>query len=113
MPTLCKTFLASSGKGTSVCRSCKKLPLQVDQERKGERHAVELVKFNDLEEKIRNIIEEYTVLKGRNQELEDSLKNRDAEQEDLKNTIRKLNEERDAVRTKVDSLLVMLQNIQL
>ncbi|MBN2845484.1 MAG: cell division protein ZapB [Deltaproteobacteria bacterium] len=74
---------------------------------------MELVKFNDLEEKIRNIIEEYTVLKGRNQELEDSLKNRDAEQEDLKNTIRKLNEERDAVRTKVDSLLVMLQNIQL
>jgi predicted nucleic acid-binding Zn-ribbon protein len=89
------------------------LPLQVDQERKGERHAVELVKFNDLEEKIKNIIEEYTVLKRRNQELEESLKNRDAEQEDLKNTIRKLNEERDAVRTKVDSLLVMLQNIQM
>ncbi len=85
----------------------------VNQDRKGERHAVELLKFNDLEEKIKQIVEEYNVLKRRNQELEESLRSKDAEQEDLKNTIQKLSEERDAVRTRVDSLLVMLQNIQL
>jgi predicted nucleic acid-binding Zn-ribbon protein len=72
---------------------------------------VELVKFNELEEKIKNIIEEYAALKKKYQELEDSLLKKDAEQEELKNTIRILNEERDAVRTKVDSLLVMLQDI--
>lgn len=72
---------------------------------------MELVKFNELEEKIKNIIEEYAILKKKYQELEDSLLKKDAEQEELKNTIRILNEERDTVRTKVDSLLVMLQDI--
>jgi len=72
---------------------------------------VELVIFNELEEKIKNIVEEYSVLKTKNQELEASLKDRDAEQEALKNTITILHEERDAVRTRVDSLIAMLQNI--
>lgn len=74
---------------------------------------MELVRFNELEEKIKNILEEYTVLKRKNQDLEESLRNRDAEQEELKNTIKILSEERDAVRTKVDSLLAMLQDIHL
>ncbi len=74
---------------------------------------MELVRFNELEEKIKNILEEYTVLKKKNQDLEESLRNRDAEQEELKNTIKILSEERDAVRTKVDSLLAMLQDIHL
>ncbi|HEU18896.1 MAG TPA: cell division protein ZapB [Deltaproteobacteria bacterium] len=78
---------------------------------KGENCAVELVRFNELEEKIKNIIEEFSVLKRKNQELEESLRNRDVEQEELKNAIKVLHEERDAVRIKIDSLLAMLQNI--
>jgi len=72
---------------------------------------VELVRFNELEEKIKDIIEKSTLLKKRNQELEELLKNKDNELEEVKNEIRTLNEERGSVRTKVDSLLDMLRDI--
>jgi len=72
---------------------------------------VEAVKFNALEEKIKSIIDEYSVLKQRNQDLEMLLKGKEGELEDIKNKMKILNEERDTVRTKVDSLLDMLQNI--
>jgi len=72
---------------------------------------VEAVKFNALEEKIKSIIDEYSVLKQRNQDLEMLLKGKEGELEDIKNKMKILHEERDTVRTKVDSLLDMLQNI--
>lgn len=72
---------------------------------------MELVRFNELEEKIKDIIEKSTLLKKRNQELEELLKNKDNELEEVKNEIRTLNEERGSVRTKVDSLLDMLRDI--
>ncbi len=72
---------------------------------------MESVRFNELEEKIKDIIEKSTLLKKRNQELEELLKNKDNELEEVKNEIRTLNEERGSVRTKVDSLLDMLRDI--
>lgn len=72
---------------------------------------MESVRFDELEEKIKDIIEKSTLLKKRNQELEGLLKNKDSELEEVKNEIRTLNEERGSVRVKVDSLLDMLRDI--
>lgn len=74
---------------------------------------MELVKFNELEEKVKSIIKEYTLLKKRNEELEVLLKSKDGELEEVRNKIGMLNEERDSVRTKVDSLLDMLHGIEI
>ena len=73
---------------------------------------MELVKFNELEEKVKSIIKEYALLKKRNEELEVLLKSRDGELEEVRNKIGMLNEERDSVRTKVDLLLDMLHGIE-
>jgi len=74
---------------------------------------VELVKFNELEEKVKSIIKEYALLKKRNEELEVLLKSKDGELEEVRNKIGMLNEERDSVRTKVDLLLDMLHGIEI
>ncbi len=74
---------------------------------------MELVKFNELEEKVKSIIKEYALLKKRNEELEVLLKSKDGELEGVRNKIGMLNEERDSVRTKVDSLLDMLHGIEI
>jgi uncharacterized coiled-coil DUF342 family protein len=72
---------------------------------------VEIVKFKELEDKIKNLISEHTVLKKKNQELEDLLKNKGLELEEANNKIRGLSEEKNSMRTKVDSLLDLLQEI--
>lgn len=72
---------------------------------------MEPVKFNELEDRIKGIIEDYSLLKKRNLELEDAVRSKEGELEDLKDKVRVLTGERDSVRTKVDSLLEMLQNI--
>ncbi len=72
---------------------------------------VELLKFPELEDKIRRVVGEYSLLKRRIDELEGLLKIRELELEEANTKIRGLNEERDSVRTKVDSLLDMLQDI--
>jgi len=72
---------------------------------------VEITKFGDLEEKIRNILAAYAELKAKNQKLEEQLKNKDLELQETYNKIRGLNEERDTIRSKVDSLLDLLQDI--
>ena len=72
---------------------------------------MEFVKFKELEEKITKIIEETAVLKTRSQELEELLKNKDRELEEANKKLKGLNEERETVRTKVDSLLDLLQDI--
>ena len=70
-----------------------------------------LGKFGELEEKIKGVIEEYALLKRRNRELEDLLKNKELEIGEANNKIRGLNEERETIRTKVDLLLEMLQDM--
>ena len=71
---------------------------------------MELAKFDELEEKIKGIVEECSFLKKRNQELEELFKDKDRELEKASRKIRELNEEGDAVRAKVDSLLGMLED---
>jgi uncharacterized coiled-coil DUF342 family protein len=72
---------------------------------------VELIKFKELENKLKNLIDEYSSLKKKNLEIEALLKNKVMELEEASNKIRGLKEERDSVRTKVDSLLDLLQDI--
>ena len=72
---------------------------------------MELVKFKELENKIRNLLSEHSLLKKKNQELEELLKNKGLELEESNIKIRGLNEERNSIRTKVDSLLDLLQDI--
>jgi uncharacterized coiled-coil DUF342 family protein len=73
---------------------------------------VEFLKFDELEKKINGLIEDYALLKKRNQELEELLKNKTMELEEANKKMGGLKEERDAVRTKVDSLLDLLQEIK-
>jgi chromosome segregation ATPase len=72
---------------------------------------VEIVKFKELEEKIKSILKEYSLLKKHSKELEERLKNKGLELEEARNRLKELNEERDAIRTKVDSLLGLLQDV--
>ena len=73
---------------------------------------VEFLKFDELEKKLRDMIGDYALIKKRNQELEELLQNKTMELEEAKSKIGGLREERDAVRTKVDSLLDLLQEIK-
>jgi len=73
---------------------------------------VALVIFKELEEKIRGLAQEHASLKTRNIELEELLKKKTAELEELNAAIKELDEERNAIRTKVDSLLELLQDIK-
>ena len=72
---------------------------------------MELIKFGQLEEKIKVLIEEHSSLKKEKKELEGLLKKKDGELEEASNNLKKLQEERDAVRAKVDTLLDLLQDI--
>ncbi len=72
---------------------------------------MELIKFKELENKLKNLIDEHSSLKKKNLEIEALLKNKGMELEEANNKIRGLKEERDSVRTKVDSLLDLLQDI--
>ncbi len=71
----------------------------------------EFVKFQELESKIKNLLEEHALLRKKSYELEELLKSKGLELEGANNKIRGLNEERDSIRTKVDSLLDLLQDI--
>ncbi|MDZ4164254.1 MAG: hypothetical protein U1C55_03920 [Smithellaceae bacterium] len=72
---------------------------------------VELLKFSELENRIRQIVEEHNLLKRRIEELEECLKNRELELAETNNKMKGLDEERNSVRDKVDSLLDLLQDI--
>jgi uncharacterized coiled-coil DUF342 family protein len=74
--------------------------------------AVEFEKFEELEKKINDLIVDYTLLKKRNLEIEALLQSKSTELEEANKKIGGLREERDAVRTKVDSLLDLLQEIK-
>jgi len=72
---------------------------------------LELEKFKELEEKIKNILSEYSLLRKQNEELKGLLKNTGLELEGAKGRIEELNEERDAIRTKLDSLMNLFQDV--
>jgi uncharacterized coiled-coil DUF342 family protein len=73
---------------------------------------VEFQKFNELEKKINGLIADHALLKKRNLELEGLLHHKSQEMEELNKKIGGLREERDAIRTKVDSLLDLLRDIK-
>jgi len=73
----------------------------------------ELVKFQELESKIKNLIEEHALMRKKIHELEELLKSKGLELEGANNKIKGLNEERNSIRTKVDSLLDLLQDINI
>jgi len=74
---------------------------------------VEIGKFNELEDKIKGIISEKIFLKKQVQTLEEVLKNKESEIEDLNNKLKALDGERENVRARVDSLLELLADIEL
>jgi uncharacterized coiled-coil DUF342 family protein len=73
---------------------------------------VDLDKFKELEERIKSIIEEYSLLKQRNGELEALLEGTNAELEKAKSRVRVLIEGEESIRTKVDLLLDMLHDVK-
>lgn len=73
---------------------------------------MDFLKFDELEKKINGLIEEYAFLKKRNLELEGLLQNKTMELEEANKKMGGLKEERDVVRTKVDSLLDLIQEIK-
>lgn len=74
---------------------------------------VELTSFEELDKKIRIVISEYALLKKQYGELEEQLRKKSLDLEEAQNHIRGLTEERDFIRTKVDSLLELLGDIPL
>jgi uncharacterized coiled-coil DUF342 family protein len=73
---------------------------------------LEFLKFEELEKKINGLIDDHAVLKKSNRELEGLLQNKMMELEEANKKMGGLKEERDAIRTKVDSLLDLLQKMK-
>lgn len=73
---------------------------------------MEISKFTELEEKIKYIVNEQVFLKKQISVLEDALKNKESELEEYKSKLRVLDEERNSVRARVDSLLDLLADIE-
>lgn len=73
---------------------------------------MDLVKFSELEDKIKSIVSEQNFLKKQCQILEEALKNKESEIEKYKSELKALDEERNSVRARVDSLLDLLADIE-
>ena len=74
---------------------------------------VELEKFAKLEEKIKVIVAEKVSLKKQIQTLEDTLKSKEAELQGVNGKLKALDEERNSVRARVDSLLDLIADVDL
>jgi len=72
---------------------------------------VELVKFRELEQRIKGLVEEHQALRKRVKELEELVEIKSGEIREANSKIAKLNEERDSVKQKVDTLLDLLEDI--
>ena len=72
---------------------------------------MELTVLKELEEKIKSLAREHALLKKRNIELEELLRHKTLELEELNTAIKEFDEERVAIRTKVDSLLELLDDV--
>ncbi|MDD4092009.1 MAG: hypothetical protein PHQ63_05575 [Smithellaceae bacterium] len=73
---------------------------------------MEIGKFNELEGKIKHIVSEQIFLKKQISTLEEALKNKESEIEGYKSKIVALDEERNHVRARVDSMLDLLADIK-
>lgn len=73
---------------------------------------MEIGKFTELEDKIKHIVSDQVFLKKQISVLEEALKNKESEIEEYKSKLRVINEERDSVRARVDSLLDLLADIE-
>ncbi len=73
---------------------------------------MEISKFTELEDKIRQIVSEQVFLKKQISILEEALKNKESEIEEYKSKLKVLDEERNSVRARVDSLLDLLADIE-
>ena len=73
---------------------------------------MEFLKFEELEKKITALINDHVLLKKKNMELEKLLNSKTEELDEANKKMGGLREERDAVRTKVDSLLDLLKEIK-
>ena len=73
---------------------------------------MEIAKFKELEDKIKHIVSEQVFFKKQTSILEEALKNKESEIEQLKSKLRVLDEERNSVRARVDSLLDLLADIK-
>ena len=72
---------------------------------------MELEKFKKLEDKIKVIVSEKVSLKKQIQILEETLKSKEAELEGVKGKLKALDEERNSVRARVDSLLDLIADV--
>ncbi len=72
---------------------------------------MELVKFRELEQRIKGLVEEHQALRKRVKELEELVEIKSGEVREANSKIAKLNEERDSVKQKVDTLLDLLEDI--
>lgn len=72
---------------------------------------MELVKFKELEQRIKGLVEEHQTLRKRLKELEELVEIKSGEIREANSKIAKLNEERDSVKQKVDTLLDLLEDI--
>ena len=73
---------------------------------------MEIVKFKELEDKIKQIVSEQVFLRKQISILEAALKNKESEIEQVKGKLKGLDEERNSVRARVDSLLDLLADIE-
>jgi len=96
---------------TKINKNCKEESLAVHSEKRTETN-VEIAKFKELEDKIKHIVSEQVFLKKQISILEEALKNKELEIEQLKSKLRVLDEERNSVRARVDSLLDLLADIE-
>lgn len=74
---------------------------------------MQLQRFNELEERIKEIVNEYEAVAKENRELKELLEQKKEEVERSRATIQSLEEERKTVRDKIDSLLSLLGGIQI
>lgn len=75
--------------------------------------SVEMEKFGELELTIRSMVDEYFVLKKRNNELEKLYEGVHKELEVTKQKLNVMSNEKEKVRLKVDGLLEMLRDIKM
>jgi uncharacterized coiled-coil DUF342 family protein len=72
---------------------------------------MEIDKFNTLEDKINALIEQFVSLKKEKDEVEERLRQKEIDQQEILDRLEKLHKERDVVRSKLDGLIVKLDGI--
>lgn len=69
------------------------------------------MKFVELEQKVKGLIDDYQAVKRKSIDLEAALKQKEDELKESKGRFQELMEEKEAVREKVDALLLLLQDV--